>query len=203
MRRRRPEARRVVERGEHVGPVGTVERRVPRLERDGLVSIHLDPDPAGEHVDELLPFVLRHLSRVTARLELRNQRQHPALAVRCQERDVDPFARRRDVTALVRPDDDRVAPRAGRQQVADVDVVEGGELHQPAEGDVALVVLDERQKRGGDARGGGNLLQRETPISPLRAQCGAEAAPVFHLSHGRRTAGRRKPRRPASTHRTT
>ena len=55
-----------------------------KLERDGLVSIHLDEDPAGEHVDELLPFVLRHLGRVTARLEVRDHRQHTALAVRCQ-----------------------------------------------------------------------------------------------------------------------
>ena len=182
------DAGRVVERGEPCGAGRRGRTRAsPRLERDGLVSIHLDEDPAGRARRRTpRPSCCDDLSRDDR--PARTPRTAAAYGARClvpRSADVHPLARRRDVTALVRPDHDRVATRARRQQVADVDVVEGGELHQPAERDVALVVLDERQERRRRCPWRSETSCNERlPISPLQSRSAAsEAAAVFHLYH--------------------
>ena len=135
-----------------------------------LGALELELHAPAEHVHELLSRVSPELGEVRARLELDDHRHHHALHARREKPELDPFGRRRERPLLRLPHEVGLGRGLDGDEVAQVDPVERDEADEPADRDVALAVLDERQKRRGDARRGRDVAQREGLRRPGRAE---------------------------------
>src|SRR6185312_4298933 len=78
---------------------------------------------------------------------------------------------------------------AALDQIAEIDVEEVGEPHQPADRDVGFAALDQREKGAGDGGGLFELAERKSPLGAQGAQTCAQIAPI----HRRRSSHRGLP----------
>src|SRR3990170_1247824 len=164
----------VADVSEQVRNVGAVMGAVPRLEDDRLLAADRELDRALLDVNELLPLVLRGLGHASARAVHVDDGHHRVLPVGGEHEDPDPLVRELERPLLAGAHDANERPVRFLQEIGDADSVPVDEPHQATDRNVALPVLDHREKRGRDAGRLGDLGERQRARRAQLTQAPAE-----------------------------